>query len=179
MRKKIIICALSVLLLILSGVLAFYLHGQNRPIAGLSGDNRTLLRVWMLRTPGGAARWVETQLSAYEKQHPGVLIYLRQVSADELTAEESLLPDVVLYRPGDITDPDGLFQKYTGDSPYAYVMAMRIKKAKYLLRSTELTITAVAYETGFNSEANFIYVFTKNVGVSPGKFRKLKNENTV
>lgn len=42
MRKKIIICALSVLLLILSGVLAFYLHGQNRPIAGLSGDNRTL-----------------------------------------------------------------------------------------------------------------------------------------
>lgn len=72
-----------------------------------------------------------------------------------------------------------VFQKYTGDSPYAYVMAMRIKKAKYLLRSTELTITAVAYETGFNSEANFIYVFTKNVGVSPGKFRKLKNENTV
>lgn len=51
------------------------------------------------------------------------------------------------------------------------------KKAKYLLRSTELTITAVPYETGFNSEANFIYVFTKNVGVSPGKFRKLKNEN--
>ena len=109
MRKKIIICALSVLLLILSGVLAFYLHGQNRPIAGLSGDNRTLLRVWVLHSPGGAARWVETQLSAYERQHPGVLIYLRQVSADELTAEESLLPDVVLYRPGDITDPDGLF----------------------------------------------------------------------
>ena len=50
MRKKIIICALSVLLLILSGVLAFYLHGQNRPIAGLSGDNRTLLRVWMLHS---------------------------------------------------------------------------------------------------------------------------------
>lgn len=37
MRKKIIICALSVLLLILSGVLAFYLHGQNRPIAGFRG----------------------------------------------------------------------------------------------------------------------------------------------
>lgn len=52
MRKKIIICALSVFLLILSGVLALYLHGQNRPIAGLSGDNRTLLRVWMLHSPG-------------------------------------------------------------------------------------------------------------------------------
>ena len=54
MRKKIIICALSVLLLILSGALAFYLHGQNRPIAGLSGDNRTLLRVWMLHSRRGA-----------------------------------------------------------------------------------------------------------------------------
>ena len=117
MRKKIIICALSVFLLILSGVLALYLHGQNRPIAGLSGDNRTLLRVWMLHSPGGAARWVETQLSAYERQHPGVLIYLRQVSADELTAEETLLPDVVLYRPGDIPDPDGLFLPISGDAP--------------------------------------------------------------
>ena len=56
MRKKIIICALSVFLLILSGVLAFYLHGQNRPIAGHSGDNRTLQRVWMLHTPGAAVR---------------------------------------------------------------------------------------------------------------------------
>ena len=117
MRKKIIICALSVLLLILSGVLAFYLHEQNRPIAGLSGDNRTLLRVWMLHSPGGAARWVETQLSAYERQHPGVLIYLRQLSADELTAEDTLLPDVVLYRPGDIPDPDGLFLPISGDAP--------------------------------------------------------------
>lgn len=117
MRKRIVICVLSVLLLILSGVLAFYLHGQNRPIAGLSGDNRTLLRVWMLHSPGGAARWVEAQLSAYEKQHPGVLIYLRQVSADELTAEETSLPDVVLYRPGDIPDPDGLFLPISGDAP--------------------------------------------------------------
>lgn len=72
-----------------------------------------------------------------------------------------------------------VFKKYTGNSPYAHVMAMRIKKAKYLLRNTELTLIAIADETGFNSEANFIYVFTKNVGVSPGKFRKLKNENAV
>ena len=58
MRKKIIICVLSVFLLILSGVLEFYLHGQNRPTGRLSCKNRTLLRLWMLRTPGGAARWV-------------------------------------------------------------------------------------------------------------------------
>ena len=128
MRKKIIICALSVLLLILSGVLAFYLHGQNRPIAGLSGDNRTLLRVWMLHSPGGAARWVETQLSAYERQHPGMLIYLRQVSADELTAEETLLPDVVLYRPGDIPDPDGLFLPISGDAPIFAGLRRMIRK---------------------------------------------------
>ena len=60
---------------------------------------------------------METQLSAYERQHPGVLIYLRQVSADELTAEETLLPDVVLYRPGDIPDPDGLSLPISGDAP--------------------------------------------------------------
>ena len=117
MRKRIIICALSVLLLTSACAAAFLLHGQNRPIAGLSGDARTLLRVWMLRSPGGAARWVEAQLVAYERQHPGVRIYLRQVSADELTAPEAVLPDVVLYAPGDIPDPDGLFLPISGDAP--------------------------------------------------------------
>lgn len=117
MRKRIIICALSVLLLAAAGAAAVLLRGQNRPIAGLSGDARTLLRVWMLRSPGGAAKWVEQQLSAYERQHPGVLIYLRQVSPDELTAPEAVRPDMVLYAPGDVTAPESLFLPISGEAP--------------------------------------------------------------
>ncbi len=67
-----------------------------------------------------------------------------------------------------------VFKQQTGFSPYEYVLLTRLNKAKYLLQKTEMSVAAIAYETGFNSESNFICFFTENEGVSPGKFRKLK-----
>lgn len=67
-----------------------------------------------------------------------------------------------------------VFKQQTGFSPYDYVLITRLNKAKYLLQKTEMTVAAIAYETGFNSESNFICFFTDNEGISPGKFRKLK-----
>ena len=103
-----------------------------------------------------------------------VLNYISDILNENLSVRK--LADKI---PMSVSHFNRVFKKYTGDSPYAYVMAMRIQKAKYLLRNTELTLIAISDETGFNSEANFIYYFTKNVGVSPSKFRKLKNENAV
>ena len=67
-----------------------------------------------------------------------------------------------------------VFKRQTGFSPYDYVLITRLNKAKYLLQKTDMTVAAIAYETGFNSESNFICFFTENEGISPGKFRKLK-----
>lgn len=67
-----------------------------------------------------------------------------------------------------------VFKQQTGFSPYDYVLITRLNKAKYLLQKTEMSVSSIAYETGFNSESNFIYFFTDNEGISPGKFRKLK-----
>lgn len=67
-----------------------------------------------------------------------------------------------------------VFRQHTGFSPYDYVLAARFNKAKELLLKTDMTVAEIAYETGFNSEANFIYFFTGSEKVSPGKFRKLK-----
>lgn len=67
-----------------------------------------------------------------------------------------------------------VFKQQTGFSPYDYVLISRLNKAKYLLQKTEMTVAAIAYETGFNSESNFICFFTENEGISPGKFRRLK-----
>lgn len=67
-----------------------------------------------------------------------------------------------------------VFKRQTGFSPYEYVLLTRLNKAKYLLKKTEMSVAEVAYETGFNSESNFICFFTENEGVSPGKFRRLK-----
>lgn len=67
-----------------------------------------------------------------------------------------------------------LFKQHTGFSPYSYILVCRLNKAKELLHTTDKSISEIAYDTGFNSDANFIYTFTKNVGISPGKFKKMK-----
>ena len=67
-----------------------------------------------------------------------------------------------------------LFRQHTGFSPYDYVIAERINKAKEYLLTTDKSITDIAYLTGFNSQANFIYCFRNHEGISPGRFRKLK-----
>lgn len=67
-----------------------------------------------------------------------------------------------------------VFKQQTGFSPYDYVLISRLNRAKDLLQKTDMTVAAVAYEIGFNSESNFICFFTENEGISPGKFRKLK-----
>lgn len=67
-----------------------------------------------------------------------------------------------------------VFKQQTGFSPYDYILISRLNRAKYLLQTTNMAIASIAYDVGFNSESNFIYFFTENEGISPGKFRKLK-----
>ena len=102
------------------GVLACAAMLVLRPIRsevpGLKGKERTLLRIWVTEAPGGAVSWLKGQLRAFEKQHPGVSTYLRTVDAAELAHPEAVLPDVVLYMPGDVSAPDGLFLPMTGEA---------------------------------------------------------------
>lgn len=88
---------------------------RNVDVPGLTGKDRVLLRIWALDAPGGALPWLRAQLRQFEKQHPGVSTWLRTVSAQELTSPETIRPDVVLYMPGNVTDPAALFLPLSGD----------------------------------------------------------------
>lgn len=66
-----------------------------------------------------------------------------------------------------------VFKQQTGYAPYDYILLARLNRAKELLQKTGKSVAAIAYETGFNSESNFIYYFSASEGISPGKFRKL------
>ena len=65
-----------------------------------------------------------------------------------------------------------LFKRVTGQSIVDYINNRRIEAAQKLLETTELSISAVAEQTGFASAAHFRRVFHEVMGTGPLQYRK-------
>ncbi len=65
-----------------------------------------------------------------------------------------------------------LFKQEMGTSFTEYINNVRLEQAKQLLISSQLLIKDIAYQTGFNSLQNFFRIFKKNIGISPGEYRR-------
>jgi two-component system response regulator YesN len=65
-----------------------------------------------------------------------------------------------------------IFKKTLNITMHQYVLSLRIKLAKRLIRETEKTMTDIAMEVGFNSSSYFAQVFRKTQGCSPAEYRK-------
>lgn len=59
----------------------------------------------------------------------------------------------------------------TGLSANQFIRSLRLKKAKQLLLDRELSITNVAFESGFSDPAYFARVFKKEFGQTPQEWR--------
>ncbi len=112
--EKAVAAAVCIGLLALAVIVLPRIQTQTAEVPGLSAKERVLLRIWMVNAPGGGQAWLKAQLRRFEKQHPGVSTYLRTVTADVLTEPDTVLPDVVLYMPGDVTSPENLFLPLSG-----------------------------------------------------------------
>lgn len=64
-----------------------------------------------------------------------------------------------------------IFREATGLPPHAYLNAARLRKAKLLLSSGNVTADRVAYECGFSDYAHFYRMFRREMGVAPGAYR--------
>jgi two-component system response regulator YesN len=64
-----------------------------------------------------------------------------------------------------------VFSHETGETFKEYLTRIRIERAKELLRTTNLKSFEVAYQSGYNDPHYFSYIFRKNTGFSPQKFR--------
>lgn len=63
------------------------------------------------------------------------------------------------------------FKEAFGLPPHRYLLTRRIERAAALLRETNMTITEIAFETGWNSLGTFGRTFRDIIGESPGEFR--------
>lgn len=63
------------------------------------------------------------------------------------------------------------FKGAFGVPPHRYLLTRRIERAKALLRDTELSITEIAFQTGWNSLGTFGRIFRDVTGESPSELR--------
>ena len=63
------------------------------------------------------------------------------------------------------------FKAATSESPIAYLIQLRVRKAAELLRRNDLSVTDVAYRVGFQDSNYFSRQFRSVIGLSPGKYR--------
>ncbi len=65
-----------------------------------------------------------------------------------------------------------VFQSATGSSPMGWLISQRINRACTLLRQSDLRVTEIAFEVGFNDSNYFTRQFRKIAGISPREYRQ-------
>ena len=63
------------------------------------------------------------------------------------------------------------FKEAFGVPPHRYLLTRRIERASALLRDTDLAITDIAFQTGWNSLGTFSRIFRDITGESPSELR--------
>ena len=71
-----------------------------------------------------------------------------------------------------------MFKQATGWTPVAYLIRLRIRKARHLLWKTKLPITEISYKVGFSDSNYFTRQFRKITGYSPSQWRNLTHPGT-
>lgn len=96
-----------------------------------------------------------------------VLEYIQEHLGQELTLTQ--LAAVVHLSPHYFARS---FKQAMGMSPHQYILNSRIERAKFLLSKQHLSITAICNDLGFQSQSHFTEVFRKQIGITPGRYRK-------
>ena len=63
------------------------------------------------------------------------------------------------------------FTSVFGTSPNKYIISKRLEKAQVLLKTSDLRVSKIAYECGFNDVAYFSKAFKDNSNLSPSEYK--------
>jgi AraC-like DNA-binding protein len=64
------------------------------------------------------------------------------------------------------------FKRAFGETPHQYLLRRRIERAKELLRGTDMSVTEVSLEVGFQSLGSFSRAFRELVGTPPSEYAR-------
>jgi AraC family transcriptional regulator len=71
------------------------------------------------------------------------------------------------------------FRLATGASPYTFIIARRMERAQALLRTTDLSVRAVAGQVGYSDLPRFRTLYARHWGSAPSAFRRRGNRKII
>ncbi len=116
-------------------------------------------------------RHASTGKSSSEEKIENILSYISENPEKDLTGEA--LGAKFGYHPYYLSR---LIKLHTGKTLKQYIISVRIGEAKELLKSTDLSLSDIAARCGFENSAYFSNAFKAKTKMSPGQYRKEKNE---
>jgi AraC-like DNA-binding protein len=145
--------------------LAFYLLVQGREtssdaiVGALLATLSDVLAFHTEISPPAAAKLfnqhVQTAMRILEKE------FMDEITIENLASRVGIAPRTL----------SRLFSEHVGLSPKQVLIRHRVEEACRLLRGSQLTITDVAFESGFGSLSRFIESFRAQVGLLPSDYR--------
>lgn len=97
-----------------------------------------------------------------------VILTMRERLSDDLSLDD--LAAVACMSPYHF---NRIFRQLTGIPPGQFLSALRLEAAKRLLLTSEMSVTEICFEVGYNSLGTFTSRFNLLVGLPPGQFRHL------
>jgi transcriptional regulator GlxA family with amidase domain len=64
-----------------------------------------------------------------------------------------------------------VFRETFGETPHRYLQRRRIERAMFMLRETDLSVTEICFDAGFQSLGSFSRTFTEIVGEPASTYR--------
>lgn len=114
---------------------------------------------------------------ALRQENPNAMKYSHVISrAEKYVAENFCDPNISLisvakYMGLSPAHFSTVFSQTVGQSFIHYLTALRIERAKELLRTTSMKLSAIAMEIGYNEPNYFSHVFRKAEGITPKEYR--------
>jgi AraC-like DNA-binding protein len=60
-----------------------------------------------------------------------------------------------------------LFKQHLGETIFNYAQRLKMEQAKKLLETTDISVTEIAFDVGYEYSSNFTTAFRRHFGVTP------------
>ncbi len=107
-------------------------------------------------------------LSINNRNLARAIAFIRSHAADPISVK-----DVLVAVPVSRRWLEQRFQEILGRTPAAEIRRVHFERAKQLLKQTEMSIPAVAAASGFGSPEYLAYIFKRETGLTPRKYRNM------